>query len=212
MSITKNRIILAALAAAAALGLALGIAVQQTKPPLQSELKAATLYPDDFRPPAPFQLTDHNGRIFDNSRLQDHWSLLFFGFTYCPDVCPMTLQILQDVAQEISTQADGKKPQVVFVSVDPERDTSERLGQYVGYFHPDFIGVSGDHSNLQALTRSLGAFYTRSENPQQPERYQVDHSAALFLLGPDGRIHALFSAPLQADAIAQDLLTIIQHG
>lgn len=212
MSITKNRIILLALATAAALGIALGIAVQQTKPALQSELKAATLYPDDFRPLAPFQLTDHDGRTFDNSRLQDRWSLLFFGFTYCPDVCPLTLQILQDVDREIAAQADGKKPQVVFVSVDPERDTPERLRQYVGYFHPDFTGVSGDHSNLQALTRSLGAFYTRSENPQQPDRYQVDHSAALFLLGPDGRIRALFSAPLQAGAIARDLLTIIQHG
>lgn len=215
MSIAKNRIILMALAAAAALGIMFGIVVQQKKMPpqkLQAALATATLYPEDFRPLAPFQLTDHNGRIFDNSRLQEGWHLLFFGFTYCPDVCPMTMQILQTVNKEVSARGSTANPGVVFVSVDPERDTSERLRQYVNYFHPDFTGVSGDHANLQALTRSLGVFYTKAENPQQPDRYQVDHSASLFLLGPDGRIRALFSAPLQAGAIAQDLLTIMQHG
>lgn len=215
MSISKNQIILAA-ALAAAIGVLFGITVAQQKKlaarELQAELKAATLYPEDFRPLAPFRLTDHNGLTFDNSRLQGGWNLMFFGFTHCPDVCPLTMQILQTVDKEISAMAGAANPQVIFVSVDPERDTTERLRQYVVYFHPDFMGISGDHQNLQALTRSLGAFYTKVENTQLPDHYQVDHSAALFLLGPDGRVRALFSAPLQAQAIAQDLLTIMQHG
>lgn len=211
----KNQIILAAaLAAAAAIGILFGIAAQRQELPLQelqAQLQAATLYPADFRPLASFRLTDHNGRAFDNSRLHGGWSLMFFGFTRCPDVCPLTMQVLQTVNQEISAKAGAANPRIIFVSVDPERDTTEQLRQYVGYFHPDFIGVSGDHENLRALTRSLGAFYAKAET-QQPERYQVDHSAALFLLDPGGRVRALFSAPLQAGAIAQDLLTIIQHS
>jgi protein SCO1 len=214
MSIAKNQIILAALAAAAAIGMAFGVVIHPKKlspQELQTRLKAATLYPDDFRRPAPFRLTDHHGRVFDNSGLEGGWSLMFFGFTSCPDVCPMTMQILRDIDKEISAAGAGA-PRIVFVSVDPERDTVERLRQYVGYFHPDFIGISGDHANLQDLARSLGVFYAKMESPQQPDRYQVDHSAALFLFGPDGRIRALFSAPLQSGTIAQDLLTIIQHG
>ncbi len=214
MSIAKQQtvILAAALAAAVALGITLANVTQNKKSPqqLQAELQTATLYPADFRPLAAFRLTDHNGQVFDNSRLAGHWSLLFFGFTSCPDVCPLTMQILQDVSSELST-LDGN-PQVIFVSVDPERDTPERLQQYVTYFHPDFTGISGDSASLQALTTSLGAFYSRTDDPQRPEHYQIDHSASLFLLGPDGKIRALFSAPLQTQAIAHDLLTIIQHG
>lgn len=219
MSIAKKQIVIltAALAAAVAIGIALASVTQSKKystQKLQAELQTATLYPEDFRPLARFRLTDHNGETFDNNRLAGRWNLLFFGFTYCPDVCPMALQTLQAVDQELSAAANSKKiPQVIFVSIDPERDTAERLRQYVSYFNPDFIGVTGDHENLQALARSLGAFYIRADSSSQhPERYQVDHSASLFLLGPDGRIRALFSAPLQAQAIAHDLFTIIQHG
>ncbi|HEX5055566.1 MAG TPA: SCO family protein [Gammaproteobacteria bacterium] len=217
MSIAKNQIILAAsLLAAMVIGVAFGMITSQqqksTLRELQPTLKAATLYPEDFRPLAAFLLTDHNGLPFDNNRLQGGWSLVFFGYTYCPDVCPMTMQTLQVIKEEISAQPEIAAPRVVFVSVDPERDTAERLKQYVTFFGPDFTGVSGDHENLHSLTASLGVFYSKSENPQQPDRYQVDHSASLFLFGPDGRIRALFSAPLQAGTIAQDLVTIIKHG
>jgi protein SCO1 len=220
MSIAKKEIIIlaTALAAAMAIGIALASFIQNKKittQQLQAELATATLYPDDFRPPAAFRLIDHNGQLFDNHRLAGHWNLLSFGYTYCPDVCPLTMQVLQNIDGELSAHAGAPslpKPQFIFISVDPERDTAERLRQYVGYFHPDFIGVSGDHENLKALAESLGVFYARLENPQHPDRYQVDHSASLFLLDPNGRIRALFSAPLMAQTIANDLLTIIQHG
>jgi protein SCO1/2 len=220
MSIAKKKIIIltAALATAMAIGIALASFIHNKKittQQLQSELATATLYPDDFRPLAAFRLIDHNGQPFDNNRLTGRWNLLSFGFTYCPDVCPLTMQVLQNIGGELSARADAsaiQKPQVIFISVDPERDTVERLQAYVGYFDPDFIGVSGDHENLKALAQSLGVFYSRTENPQHPDRYQVDHSASLFLLDPDGKIRALFSAPLQAQPIANDLLTIIQHG
>jgi protein SCO1/2 len=220
MSIAKKKIIIltAALAAAMAIGIALANFIQNKKittQQLQAKLAAATLYPDDFRPLAAFRLTDHNGQTFDNDRLTGHWNLLSFGFTYCPDVCPLTMQVLQNIGGELSARAGAasiQKPRVIFISVDPERDTVERLQAYVGYFDPDFIGVSGDHENLKALAQSLGVFYSRAENPQYPDRYQVDHSASLFLLDPNGKIRALFSAPLQARPIANDLLTILQHG
>jgi protein SCO1/2 len=220
MSIAKKKIIIltAALAAAMAIGIALASLTQNKKistQQLQAELATATLYPEDFRPLAAFRLADHNGQLFDNNRLTGRWSLLSFGFTYCPDICPLTMQVMQTIDGELSARVSDpsiQKPQVIFISVDPERDTAERLLQYVSYFHPDFIGVSGDHENLKALTQGLGVFYSRTESPQHPDRYLVDHSASLFLLDPNGRIRALFSAPLQAQPIANDLLTIIQHG
>lgn len=216
MSIAKKHIVIltATLVAAVAIGIALANVTKNfPTQQLQAELQTATLYPDDFRPLAAFRLVDHNGQPFDNSRLTGRWSLLFFGFIYCPDICPLTMQILQDVDKELSASGQSiNDPQIIFVSVDPERDTVESLRQYVSHFHPDFIGVSGNHENLQALTRSLGVFYTRADNPQHPDRYQVDHSAALFLLDPAGKIRALFSAPHKARAIADDLLNIIQHG
>jgi protein SCO1/2 len=213
MSIVKQQTVILAAAVAAAIGIALASITLHKESPvqqLQAELQTATLYPADFRSLAPFRLTDHNGQTFDNDRLTGRWSLLFFGFTSCPDVCPMTMQILQAVNGELSAINDS--PQIIFVSVDPERDTTERLRQYVTYFHPEFTGISGAAAELQALASSLGVFYARTDNPQYPERYQIDHSASLFLFSPDGRIRALFSAPLQTQAIAHDLLTIIQHG
>jgi protein SCO1/2 len=213
MSIVKQQTVILAAAVAAAIGIALASVTLHKESPaqqLQAELQTATLYPADFRSLAAFRLIDHNGQAFDNDRLTGRWSLLFFGFTSCPDVCPMTMQILQAVNGKLSAINDS--PQIIFVSVDPERDTTERLRQYVTYFHPEFIGISGAAAELQALASSLGVFYARTDNPQNPERYQIDHSASLFLLGPDGRIRALFSAPLQTQAIAHDLLTIIQHG
>ncbi|HEY3487763.1 MAG TPA: SCO family protein [Gammaproteobacteria bacterium] len=217
MSIAKNKIILPAalLAIIAALS---GVFVYNrfTQAPstqqLQTKLLAATLYPDNFRPLGTFKLTAHDGRTFDNNELAGRWNLVFFGFTYCPDVCPLTLQTLRDIVDTLAAHGVADRLRVIFVSVDPERDTPERLRKYAGYFHPDFIGVTGPHENLQALTSSLGVFYSRTENPENPAQYQVDHSASLFLIDGNGKIRALFSAPLEAQAIAQDLLILLQQG
>ena len=137
-----------------------------------------------------FALVDHEGRPFDRSRLEGRWSLLFFGYTYCPDICPLTLQRLAAVQDALPEDT-----QVVFVSVDPERDSQERVAEYVAYFHPELVGVTGARTEIDKLARAVGAFNRRAEGGDDPESYLVDHAVSLFVIAPEARLHALMQDP-----------------
>lgn len=172
---------------------------------LQSAGPAA---PDDidatiFTAPRPipgFALTDHNGEAFDPQRLQDRWTLLFFGFTHCPDVCPTTLNTLARSRALLSDLPASVQPEVVLISVDPERDTVEKLRDYVPFFDPTFIGVTGTTAEIDALTAALGVAHMKV--PREDGDYTVDHTSAIFLIDPTGRQAALFSAPHEAASLA----------
>jgi protein SCO1/2 len=165
------------------------------------------------RPIPEFQLSDADGRAFDRSRLLGHWSLLFFGYTYCPDVCPFVMQNLASVAPLLEERFDvAHLPQVVFVSVDPQRDDPERLAEYVGFFDESFIGVSGSDEQLEVLTRAVGAFYQRHDDEtlaKDPESYLVDHASKLFLVDPMARYLALLEDPHAPEEFV-DLLARVQ--
>ncbi len=162
---------------------------------------AATRFPT-ARSVQPFSLVDHTGSPFDNTSLDGRWSFLFFGYTHCPDVCPTTLSVLNSVAQRLQSAPEAVR--FVMVTVDPERDTPDKLGKFVTYFNGDFVGVTGTEDGLQALTKQLGIMYMRVNDTDNPASYLVDHSAGVFLFDPNGRYHAVFSPPLSADAIAAD--------
>ncbi len=157
---------------------------------------------------APFALTDHRGEPFDSSRLADHWTFLFFGYTYCPDVCPVTLATLRDARKRMA-ERDGEASladvQFVFVSVDPARDTPERLAEFVPYFHPDFVGATGTPEQLEPLTRSLGIYAARSkgEDGEREEGYLLDHTVSVMLVDPDAKLHAIFSDPHEPAEISE---------
>lgn len=156
----------------------------------------------------PFELIDHHSAAFDQAALQHHWSFVFFGYTYCPDVCPTTLSILNGVAQRLQdVDADVR---FVMVTVDPERDTPERLAEYVTYFNGDFLGVTGSDAGLTQLTRQLGILYNRVEPEGDAAGYLMDHTAGVFLFDPDGRYHAVFTPPLSADKLAGDFRKMLQ--
>jgi protein SCO1/2 len=156
----------------------------------------------------PFELIDHHSAAFDQAALQHHWSFVFFGYTYCPDVCPTTLSILNGVAQRLQdVDADVR---FVMVTVDPERDTPERLAEYVTYFNGDFLGVTGSDAGLTQLTRQLGILYNRVEPEGDAAGYLMDHTAGVFLFDPDGRYHAVFTPPLSADGLAGDFRKMLQ--
>jgi protein SCO1/2 len=176
------------------------------KPADLSGLKA-THFPQP-REIAPFELVEHTGKAFTHKDLEGRWSFVFFGYTHCPDVCPTTLSTLNSVAGKLEGQADT--PRFIFISVDPERDTPETLGQYVSYFNGDFIGVTGNPDELGRLTQQLGILYMRVKDPGEAENYLVDHSASVLLFDPDGRFHALFSPPLDATDIARDFTRLSQ--
>jgi protein SCO1/2 len=156
----------------------------------------------------PFELVDHTGKAFTNNELEGHWSFIFFGYTHCPDVCPTTLSVLNSVATRLRDQAEPLR--YIFISVDPERDTPDKLGQFVSYFNADFIGVTGTTEAISQLTRQLGVIAARVENEADVENYLIDHTASILLIDPDGRFHALFSPPLKAADIASDFIRIAQ--
>lgn len=159
---------------------------------------------------APFSLVDQHGQAFDLARLRDHWTFLFFGYSHCPDICPVTLAVMNNVDQILGdSPTDKRNVQFAFVSVDPERDTAEHLRAYVGYFNKDFLGVTGSEDKLAGLTRQLGIIYIRND-PRPDGSYLVDHTASILLTGPDGRLVALFGAPHDARVIAERFRQIRQ--
>ena len=150
----------------------------------------------------PFTLTDHTGKTFGTEQLTGKWSFVFFGYAHCPDVCPTTLSILNSVAKQLDNTAPATR--YILVGIDPGRDTPEQLGQFVTSFNSDFIGVSGTGRELAKLTEQLGIFHKPVTNGKQAGNYTVDHTASILLFDPDGRLHALFSAPLDASRISDD--------
>jgi protein SCO1/2 len=156
----------------------------------------------------PFELIDHNNAVFDNNALREHWSFLFFGYTHCPDVCPTTLSVLNSVAQRLQDLDEDIR--FIFVSIDPERDTPEQLARYVSYFNGDFIGVTGTAEGIEELTKPLGILHMRVAAEDGAAAYLVDHTASVLLFDPDGRYHAVFGAPLSADAIASDFRKMLK--
>ena len=154
------------------------------------------------RPLAQFQLTDFNGRRYGNAALNGHPSLLFFGYTYCPDVCPATLAIVRDVQR----QAPLTGLQFLFITIDADRDTPAVLRQYLGAFSADFVGLYGGGDALSALMRSLSADAVRQATPGGG--YQLAHSATLYLLDTRGRLAAVYSPPLSAATLTADLRSV----
>lgn len=175
---------------------------------LQESLNTSMALPLDFRQVADFELLDQNGEAITQAALEDKWSLLFFGFTHCPDVCPITLQILKNVVSKLEEQGQTP-PQIVFVTVDPKRDTPEVMKNYVNFFNEDFIGITGDQTRIHELTSQLGIVYAFTANDEDPENYSVDHTASMLLVDPQRRLRAKVSPPLEADHIIADYLNVV---
>jgi protein SCO1/2 len=200
---STSLIVIAALAAG--IGLWAGtrwLAPQSALPPL----KTAVAYPNPQAIPA-FKLARANGQTFTETDLKGRYTVMFFGFTHCPDICPNTLAVFKQAWNALPEASKKEKIRFAFISVDPERDTPERLASYVSYFHPDFLAATGSDDELTKLTRSLGLVYARS--PDDKGGYSVDHSAAVVIVDPQGRRAGLFRPPFEAGAIQADLLTLI---
>lgn len=170
--------------------------------------------PDQPQPLQAFTLTDGQGQPFGIPRLQGRWSLLFFGYTHCPDVCPFTLTEMNRLYKHLAEHAPRvlEQTQFIFVSVDPERDAPKALGEFVAYFNPAFIAATAPRPQLDALTRQLGVMYEYNEG-LTPGEYLVDHSASLFLLDRQAALTAVFTPPHQASDISDQLVRIVtaQH-
>ncbi len=168
--------------------------IQQPRVMTEAEMKVNGFYmlekPRNF---GEFTLVDHNGKPFTRDRFLGRWTLVFFGFTYCPDICPTTMAFLNEfVGQLEGTEAE--ETAIVMVSVDPARDTVEQLATYVPYFNPDFTGVTGEFLDIHRFATALNTPFRKV--PGQDDNYLVDHSANVVLINPRGDYHGFFKAPL----------------
>ena len=187
--------------------------VFQPEPPAFSSV---IIYPNAKALPE-FELTDHKNKSFKKLQLQGKWSLMFFGYTSCPDVCPTTMSALTEVANKLPPEII-KQLQFVFVSIDPERDSIEQLAEYVPFFHQDFIGITGDLKQLTKLAMNLGAMFIKvpvddPSDKDSADNYSMSHSGSLFVIDPRGRRHGIFTmttGAINIDSITQDLDTIIR--
>jgi cytochrome oxidase Cu insertion factor (SCO1/SenC/PrrC family) len=143
-----------------------------------------------------FALTAQDGSVFSEKELYNRWTLMFFGYTHCPDICPTTLTELAELAKLLPRDS---LPQIVFVSVDPQRDTPEHLKGYMRFFNEHFLGLTGQAEAISKLTKQLNVKY--SLEPAIDGNYAVNHSSSIFLIDPQGRYTASFQAPHYAETI-----------
>jgi protein SCO1/2 len=158
---------------------------------------------------ADFELLDHTGKKAGPEVFAGQWDLVFFGFTHCPDICPLTLQVLSTARQELSAAGFEPLPRIVLVSVDPERDTPELLAQYIAYFGDNNLGITGELAEVRKLTGSLGIFFDKNE--RDDGSYLVDHSSAVLLIDPNGEFRALFSSPHEPGNYVHDIPIIVNQ-
>ncbi|MEZ5538494.1 MAG: SCO family protein [Pseudomonadales bacterium] len=146
--------------------------------------------PRVFRDPV---LVDQNGKVFDKNTFQGKWTLVFFGFTYCPDICPTTLGVLDKLYRELQKEKEADDVQVMLVSVDPARDTPQKLKEYTAYFNPAFMGVTGEHMDLIRFATDLNTGFTKV--PIEGGSYLMEHSGNIAVINPRGHYHGLFKPP-----------------
>ena len=176
--------------------------------PAKPQLSAATVFPEEQSLPA-FSLQSE-GDAFDNRSLAGHWTLLFFGYTSCPDVCPATLLLLKEFKSSL-LQRGLVPPRVVMVSVDPNRDTPNVLKRYTSAFDANFVGVTGSEKALSPLAETLCVYYRRQ--PQEGgSSYVVDHSAGIYLVSPRGRVRAVFLPPHDLQSMLHDYAALTVAG
>ncbi|MCS3902918.1 protein SCO1/2 [Methylohalomonas lacus] len=206
MNNQRLTIVVLVLAGLAALGAGIGSYVAQ-QAGSEPDTPDGLLWPNPKTFPD-VTLYDHNGDDFTTADFKDQWSLVFFGFTHCPDICPNTLSQLDRLQKQLADNGiDDSELQVVFISVDPERDTPERLAEYVEYFNRDFVGASGDKEAIDRLTRSIGAVYHIAEADEDGD-YQVDHSASVFLFDPQARMVSVFTTPHEVPSMREQFVAI----
>ena len=153
-----------------------------------------------------FALTDHTGKPRTLADFKGKVVVVFFGFTQCPDVCPTTLSAFREVREKLG--ADGDKLQVLFITIDPERDTQQLLSLYVPAFHPDFLGLYGDAAATEKVAREFKIVYMKNPG-KTPTSYTMDHSAGVYIFDPQGRIRLFVSQGQSVDAYVQDVKLLL---
>ncbi|RDZ28824.1 SCO family protein [Lysobacter silvisoli] len=175
------------------------------------ETQAVRLFSPARELPA-YSLRQSDGTPLIPGELKGHWTLVFLGFTHCPDVCPTTLAQMAMAQKQWASIPEARRPRVLFVSVDPERDTPDRIGEYAHAFHKDTLAATADVPALERFARSLSMVFAKVPPPEGvPEnQYTMDHSASMAVLDPQGRMAGLIQPPLDPKAIAADMAALTE--
>ena len=212
-TIVREKLMAAALIGAAAVGLVMAgsgywTLWQTRNNDAENVLAPALVTLPERRPLAEFILVDDEKGVFDLGSLTSRWSFIFFGFMYCPDICPTTLYDLSLVKKEmLANGINEREIQFVFISVDPARDKAAQIQRYVKYFDPDFVAATGSVGQLTNLTRQLGAPF-RAEPETAENIYEVTHSSAVYLVDPLGQYTGIISPPFVAAEVAAQFSTL----
>lgn len=186
-------------------GLGAALIWRHTAPPVEL---ATGSYISPNRALPDFSLIDHHGQAFGPAELRGAWSMMFFGYTNCPDFCPATLTTLAALEKRLRAAGAPVRPRVIFLSVDAKRDTPEQLAKYVPYFDPEFIGLTAaDQPAVEAVAAKLGVGVIITPKPDGS--YTVDHSGAIFVLNPDGKVAAILTGPYTVDTLEADFKRIV---
>lgn len=180
---------------------------QEQKKPVA--LESGTILPAPHQVTA-FSLTGSDNKPFTNQNLQGKWSLFFYGFTKCPMLCPTTLTTLNDMYKRLEKEQVSTMPQVVFISLDPERDTPAAIQTYLKSFNPHFVGATGKKASIDKMTAEMNVIYEKAANPKGKDKgdYLVNHSGTILVINPEGKLFAVFTTPHDAEKLSHDLRTI----
>ena len=155
----------------------------------------------------PFTLTDHTSKRVTDQDFRGRFMMVFFGFTFCPDVCPTALQVMAAALDKVGSKAEQITP--VLITVDPERDTPEQMAMYVKSFHPRLVGLTGSPEEIAAVAKAYRAYFKRVPDPKSSGGYTMDHSAIIYVMGPDGAFRTHFTYTVNADAMAERLTKLL---
>ncbi len=157
----------------------------------------------------PFVMLNQKGETVTEQMLSGHYTLMFFGFTFCPDVCPTELQVMTAALDSLGEK--GKMIVPVFVSIDPERDTVDVVKSYVENFGPRLVGLTGTPAQVAGMAKAYRVYYAKQETKEHPEEYEMDHSSIIYLMGPNGKFLKHFTYSTDVKALAEGLSQALQN-
>ncbi|OED37957.1 hypothetical protein AB833_22040 [Chromatiales bacterium (ex Bugula neritina AB1)] len=152
-------------------------------------------------------LIDQYSKPLTEHTFNNIWTFIYVGYTFCPDACPLALTTMNQILGILEKQQQAKNVQMLLVSVDPQRDTPERLLEYTKYFNKDFLAATGTAENIKSFAKQVSAVYSLPEDRSDPN-YLVDHSSSMILINPEKQVHAIFTPPQKATAIAEDYINL----
>jgi protein SCO1/2 len=155
----------------------------------------------------PFVLTDQNGKQVTDKDFRGRFMLVYFGFTFCPDVCPSALQVMAAALDKLGPKAAKITP--IFITIDPERDTPDKMAQYVQSFDPRLVGLTGTPDEIAAVTKEYRVYAKKVDDPKSTAGYTMDHSSIIYVMGPDGSYRTHFTHTTNVDAMAAHLAKML---